>query len=336
MPNKKIQKKTAKRAPAKVSAKSAKVSTNCATHFDSSRFSLYVYWFIILFFVSATCYILGRSYSITNPIRGAEISESFAMNMSNLSPEERAKASVEYLESGKEKLFAGNYVGAITDLTMSIDAAPSAMAFIYRGEAFMQNSNYDNALADLTNAAKLEPSNAIAYYDGALVYMRLEKLNDARAALSIALDAFNRQPTEYLTLREIYAKRAQVNLWLKDWAAAAADYTSAIDSSTVKNYLDFAGRAEAYTGLEQYRAAANDYLSAVTIISETIANVPETSAREDMSRNAMMYFEKSGALHVALNEMDAARADLSAALTLATSLGDTDTVDRMGSLLENM
>jgi len=330
MPNKKNSKK------ARVSAAAKPVQTRAMPSADSSRFALYVYWFIILFFVSATFYILGRSYSIVNPpSNNASISESFAVNMANLSPEERASMAKEYLESGQEKLFQNN-ISAISDLTMSIDAEPSVLAYIYRGEAFMAGAQYDNALADFTNAARMDPENPVPYYDGALVYMRLEKFDDARAALGIALEMYQRNPSEYLNRHDIYAKRATVALWAKDWAAAANDYSSAIEISSKKDYLDFAGRAEAFTGMGQFQAAATDYLTAITIISETIGDVPAAAEREDMSRNAMAYFEKSGALHVALNDMEAARADLNAAFTLASSLNDVDAAARFRDLIEKM
>ena len=338
MPNKKNSKKIQARAAVKLASRNANAvaDSRAMKRPESSRFSLYIYWFIILFFVAATCYILGRGYSITHKMRGANISESYSVNMDGLSTEERARMSEEYLKSGQVKLLSGDHIGAIADLTISIDAAPSAIAFLYRGESFMQGAEYSNALADFTNAIKMDPENAIAYYDGALVSMRLEKFDEARAALDIALDLYKRRPTEVLSLRDIYSKRAQVNLWTKDWEAAAADYTNAIGAGDSPNYADFAGRAEAFTAMGQYLDAANDYMSAVTIIAAVIQGEESSDVRETMSRDAMTYFEKAAALHVALGDAASASINLDAALTLAVSLNDAETAARLRGLIEKM
>ena len=107
--------------------------------------SIYVYWFIILFFIAATFYILGRSHGVLNhrvPLN----------NNTNISEEALMGAS-EYYESGKTKLLTGEIEDAIVDLTTAIDAGnPTSDMYVLRGEAYLQSGNYQNALEDF-NAA---------------------------------------------------------------------------------------------------------------------------------------------------------------------------------------
>ena len=72
------------------------VMTETKQSYNPWSFSIYVYWFIILFFIAATFYILGRSHGILNhrvPLN----------NTASVSEEALLQAS-DYYESGKTKL----------------------------------------------------------------------------------------------------------------------------------------------------------------------------------------------------------------------------------------
>lgn len=338
MPSKKrVKKINLKSAKKSAKAKSAPLFRVPATRAmpapDGSRFALYVYWFIILFFVAATCYILGRSYSIIH--NNAEITEAAILNVSGMPAGQRAAMAAEYAASGKAKLLSGNATGAVLDLTVAIEADPnSADALVLRGEAFMQQSDYGRAYDDLTAAFRIDPDNSVALFDRAMVFIRQENFEAAMEDLNLALAANMRRPSDVLPVRDILAKRAQLRLWAKEWQAAAEDYTAAINASNFDyNPDDFAGRAEAFIGLAEYGAAATDLMAAITVISEKIQTVESMERREQMSRAATAYFEKSAALHVKMNDMASARSDLEAAHTLAATLGDTDTANRLQSLI---
>ena len=107
--------------------------------------SIYVYWFIILFFIAATFYILGRSHNIeTTP--SVQITEEVLLQSGDL------------YESGKTKLAAGNITEAITDLTAAIEAgAASVDTYILRGEAYMQSGDYANAMTDFNSVLEKTP-----------------------------------------------------------------------------------------------------------------------------------------------------------------------------------
>ena len=263
--------------------------------------SVYIYWFIILFFIAATFYILGRSHGSfvdTQPTQNVEITEEALLQPSD------------YYESGKTKLLAGNIDEAITDLTV---------------------------LEDFNTAIEKDPVNAIAYYDRALLNIRLEDYATALNDINNALAAQTANPTQILQLRDLYAKRGQLNLWLKNWEGAIADYTNSLSRPDgIVSPSVYAERAEAYTALNNYTEAINDYTSAIRVISEQIQGATTAEQRESLSSSAMSYFEKSAALNLALNNIDAARSDLESAYTIAAALTDTASMERLQGLINDL
>lgn len=316
------------RTTAKVSQKSQVQNIDCKREcFNPWSLSIYVYWFIILFFIASTFYILGRSHNMLNNKSGnVEITEEALMQ------------SGDYYESGKNKLLSGNIEDAIADLTAAIDAGNASIdTYILRGEAYMQSGDYSNAMVDFNSAINMEPTNAVAYYDRSLLFTRLEDYDSALNDINAALSAVATNPTSILAQRDLYAKRGQLNLWLKNWEGAVADYTNSLarPDGTVKPTV-YAERAEAYTALGRYEDAINDYAAAVRVISEQIQGATTAAMREQLSNNAMNYFEKSAALNLQIGNIDASRNDLQSAYTIAAALNDTESVNRLQGLLIEM
>jgi tetratricopeptide (TPR) repeat protein len=135
-------------------------------------------------------------------------------------------------------------------------------------------------------------------------------------------------------MRDLYAKRGKLNLWLKNWQGAVADFTNSLarPDGTVDPTV-YADRAEAYTAMGNLAEAINDYSSAVRIISEQIQGAQTMDAREALSSKAMSYFEKSAALNLQNGNMEAARSDLESAYTIAIALNDTETATRLEKLI---
>ncbi len=288
-----------------------------------SRFTMFVYWGIIFFFVCATFYILGRGHEILlkNNIMGT----SYVMSTQGS----------QLLESGKRKLLQGDIQGSLVDVSAAIQSDPeSALAYTYRGEVYMSDANYGAAKADFDKAIELKSRISLAFYDRALLKIQMGELDEAMEDLNSALKIFDKTPNEVLTISNIYAKRAQLNLWMKNWDAAISDYNTAI-SETTENQSEenIAGRADAYTAIGNYKAALTDYISAIKIISENIKNNANQADKINMSRRAMSYFEKSAALHIQLKNTEDARSDLESANALASALGDLDTQKRITELL---
>ena len=249
-------------------------------------------------------------------------------------------ASLVYREAGIQRLLAGDLPGALTDFTIAIERNPSEPTnWIFRGEILMQGDNFEAAIADFNNAARLDPFAMEAYFNRALAHIAMERLEDAKSDLDLAINARMTMPNRpaQISTHDIYARRAQVNLWLRNWAEAEMDYTSAIAQNRgTQDWLDFTGRAEARTMRNNFEGAIADYVSAVTIISERIQQTPAGATREDMSRQAMSYFEKSAALRIQLGQMQLAREDLDAAQTLAAALGDSENTTRLANLIQSL
>ena len=128
-----------------------------------------------------------------------------------------------------------------------------------------------------------------------------------------------------------------MNLWLKNWEGAIADYTNslALPDGVVSPNV-YAERAEALTAMGSYAAAINDYSSAVRVISEQIQGAKSADERESLSSRAMSYFEKSAALNLKLGNMDAARSDLESSVTIAAALNDAESVSRLQGLISDL
>lgn len=325
-PRKKTSKQTTVRPVAtKSTIKSVKKSA-AKPCLSTWSLSIYVYWFIILFFIAATFYILGRSHNDTMTSNNIQITEEVLMQAND------------YYESGKTKLLAGNVDDAIADLTTSIDGgAASVDAYILRGEAYLQTGDYRNAMDDFNAALAKDPANAVAYYDRSLLNTRLEDYAAAMNDINNALAANVTHPSQFLQMRDLYAKRGQLNLWMKNWEGAIADYTNSLARPEGSvNPTVYADRAEAYTAIGDYAAAMNDYGSAVRVISEQIQGLPSMEEREALSSNAMAYFEKSAALNLKLNDIEMARVDLESAYTIAVALNDTETMERLRGLIDSL
>ena len=321
-------KKNMKSRQVKSTAQSVRTTDKKQACFHPWSMSIYVYWFIILFFIAATFYILGRSHGtcVDTPAATAENVEIV---------EEPLLQQSDYYAAARDKLVSGDVAGAIADLTTAIDAGNATTdMYVLRGEAYMQTSDFRNALADFNTAIEMDTVNAVAYYDRALLNIRLEDYNTALSDINNALAAQTAKPSSLLQMRDLYARRGQLNLWLKNWQGAVADFTNSLarPEGTV-NPTVYADRAEAYTQLGSYADAINDYASAIRIISEQIQGATTNEARESLSSDAMGYFEKSAALNLALGDVNSARSDLNSAYTIAAALVDNDSMTRIQNLM---
>lgn len=328
--------KTAQKSRKKSMSNNVAVKENCCNTSSVWSWSIYFYWFIILFFIAATFYLLGRSHEFLHPMprRTVVIEQKLAMDGVQ---EEKLKQAADYVELAKEKLVDGNMEDAIRDLDAAIDANATSDTYALRGEAYMQIGNYQNALTDFDSAIESDSMNAVAFYDRSLLNTRLEDYNAALNDINNALAAQSMKPSDILNMRDLYAKRGQLNLWLKNWQGAIADYTNSLARAEGSVSAGvYAERAEAYTAEGEYEKAITDYTSAVRVISEQIQAAASQEERESKSSDAMSYFEKSAALNLKLNNIDAARSDLESAFAIAVALNDEESVARIQSLVNGL
>lgn len=291
---------------------------------DSWSAPIYVYWFIILFFIAATFYILGRSHGmIHNP---ATLNEEILMQAND------------YFNAGQEKLKNGDIEGAIADLTAVVDSGVvSGTAYIARGEAYMLLGDYKKAMSDFKSAIEHDSTNVLAFYDKALLEMRIEDYDAAMIDLNNALVVAASNSTSVVPLRDIYAKRGQLNLWQKNWDGAIADYTNSLarPDGTVSPDV-YAERAEAYTAKGNYADAITDYSSAMQVIKEQLGGINDVSEGEKLSRDVMLYTEKTAALYLKLENKEAALTNLQGARQIAIALNDTESVARLDKLISDL
>jgi tetratricopeptide (TPR) repeat protein len=285
---------------------------------------IYVYWFIILFFIAATFYILGRSHGMLhNP---ATLNEEILMQASD------------YFNAGKQKLESGDIEGAIADLTAVVDSgAVSGTAYLARGEAYLLLGDYKKALSDFNSAIEHDATNVMAFYDKALLEMRLEDYAAAMIDINNALAVAASNPDSAVPLRDLYAKRGKLNLWQKNWDGAIADYTNSLarPDGTVTPDV-YAERAEAYTAKGDYADAITDYASAMQVIKEQLNGIIDVNEGEKLSREVMVYSEKSAALYLKLNNKESALTNLDGARQIAFALNDTETVEHLDKLIKDL
>ena len=285
---------------------------------------IYVYWFIILFFIAATFYILGRSHGmIHNP---ATLNEEILMQAND------------YYSAGKDKLAAGDIEGAIADLTAVVDSgAISGNAYLTRGEAYMMMGDYKKALSDFNSAIEHDSTNVAAFYDKALLEMRLEDYDAAMVDINNALVVAATNPDTSIPMRDLYAKRGQLNLLQKNWDGAIADYSNSLarPDGTVTPDV-YAERAEAYTARGDYAEAINDYNSAMQVIKEQLSGITDVNKGEKLSRDAMRYAENNIALYLKLNEREAAKTSLEVAYKIAVEWNDKESMERLEKFMADL
>lgn len=304
-----------------------KSGVNVHDRSEHKSLSIYVYWFIILFFIAATFYILGRSHNFKH-----------SLNNGSLITEEMLLQSNDYLEAGRAKLREGNIDEAITDLTAAIEAGgvPN-LAYVIRGEAYMQAGDYKKAMTDFNTVIDKDKNNATAYYDRALLNVRIENNTEALNDINLALSAYVIRPSDTVSLRDLYAKRGQLNLWNKNWEGAIIDYTNSLarpDGNV--NPAVYAERAEAFIAMGEYNSAINDYKTGIRVIAEQIQAVTSQEKRESLSTDAMSYFEKSAALNLKMNNKEAALSDLELGLKIANSLKNEENITRIEGLINSL
>jgi tetratricopeptide (TPR) repeat protein len=346
MPKKAAKKSTSKKIakPAKRVAE-AKVVENKITETPIRKvsrkfsFTIIVYWIVIAFFIFATAFILIRGYKAVHTA-ARPVAE--AMTSAQIAQDADHELALRLVDRGRNSLLAGRSDDAIVDLSESLNIVPeNVWALIYRAEAFMQKGNLAAAAADIDEALAVDPGNSVAYYDKSLIEIKSDNFAAALANMNLAIFNFKRNPNEILSLQDMFTRRAQLNLWSKNWATAIDDYTEAMDhaSRTSSGHIDyalFAGRAEARTALGDFEGALKDYSNAITVIAADIQDEGIESVRESMSRAAMSFFEKSGALDVKMGNMSSAATNLESAYSLAIALNDMESANRLKILVMNL
>jgi tetratricopeptide (TPR) repeat protein len=181
----------------------------------------------------------------------------------------------------------GEYDTAIEAHTRAIELDPAfARAYSNRGYVHCDRQNYAASIADYTKAIELCPERGQLPDEGSYYYNRattffesgeLEKaLADIKKALELNPDSKDAKDLldEYTNEARMYNSRGDANYWKRDYYAAIADYTRAIELCPERGQLPVEGdyyynRALAHDYLaDNFAAAIKDYMKALELNPE--------------------------------------------------------------------
>jgi len=159
---------------------------------------------------------------------------------------------------GKAKFDAGNFQGAIDELTKAIKLNPDlADAYHWRGEAKWNLKNYQAAVTDYNKALKLKPDYTLTFYNNGKALIAVKEYAGAVVHLTKAV---------YLSPSDAdpYLARGNAKTCLKDYQGAIADYNKVVDlrPDDAEAYIS---RANVRTVLKNYKGAIVDYKKAIDL-----------------------------------------------------------------------
>ena len=210
-----------------------------------------------------------------------------------------AAKAVEKVELGQKYLTELNYTEAVASFTEAIGLDPENIpAYMGRAEAYVGLKQYDDAKADYTTAIEKtadQPYTQAEAYVGRAEVNELTTANkDALAdyeAASTALDTVDvekitdvtEQMLEALKIK-IYNACARLKAFFGQNEAAAADYTSALNSLDklpedtdvldvkAAKVVSYTGRADANAAQEKYEEVLPDYDALITLGEDKAAD----------------------------------------------------------------
>jgi tetratricopeptide (TPR) repeat protein len=166
--------------------------------------------------------------------------------------------AIAYLERGNDYLDSEQYDKALVEYNQAIKLDPNyAEAYYKRGNVYYDLQQYDKALADYDRAIQINPNFADAYYNRSLVYYNLQQYDKALAGYDRAIQI---NPN----FAEAYNNRGNVYYNLQQYDKALADYDRAIQINP--NYADaYYNRSLVYKELNQPEKALADYNQAIKL-----------------------------------------------------------------------
>ena len=211
----------------------------------------------------------------------------------------KAAKAVEKVELGQKYLTELNYTEAVASFTEAIGLDPENIpAYMGRAQAYVGLKQYDDAKADYTTAIEKteeQPYTQAEAYIGRAEVNELttsneDALSDYEAA-STALDKVDvekitdvtEQMLEALKVK-VYNACARLKAFFSQNEAAAADYTSALDSLDklpedtdvldvkAAKIVSYTGRADANAAQEKYEEVLPDYDALITLGEDKAAD----------------------------------------------------------------
>jgi tetratricopeptide (TPR) repeat protein len=215
-----------------------------------------------------------------------------------------------YFNQGVAQAQDGDYPQAIESLTRATDLDPNlADAYYFRGYLYTLQDDLEQALDDYSRVIELAPGFPDIYRDrGSIYYFQGDidrALDDFHEYTRLAGNEVDTQTADFIaqleadqallataepSTAEQYYERGEANRRLRDFEAAIADYTQALELDPA--YTDaLIARAAAYYALEDFEAAIADY----------------TRAIERDPNNPPLYLSRGSAYHELGDEANTAR-----------------------------
>ncbi len=125
-----------------------------------------------------------------------------------------------FYHAGSESAQAGDYEGAVDELSKSIAINPNYDIFNERGIIFSRMGKFKEAILDFSNAISLEPARADAYNNRGIVFVKKKKYDLAVRDLTSAIQISPDDPLLYSNRGGAYHEKGSYDLAKKDYSRA--------------------------------------------------------------------------------------------------------------------
>lgn len=133
----------------------------------------------------------------------------------------------------------------------------SALAYLSRGIAYLDEKNYEKAISDFDIALKLQPGYGDVFFSRGIAFMNLLRLEQALDDFDIAI---NKDPKK----ADGYHNRGNVYLLMKKYDKAILDFNKAIELDKRKSDFYYS-RAIAYASIDENDKVITDIDSALSV-----------------------------------------------------------------------
>jgi tetratricopeptide (TPR) repeat protein len=227
------------------------------------------------------------------------------------SPQEDARITEPYINSGLAKQAKGDLDGAIADFNKAIELAPAyTSSYWRRAEAKKHKGDFDGAIADYTKAIELVPAYHGYYHFRGRVRQAKGDLDEAIADYTKSIElSTSRDESRYT-----YADRGEARKAKGDVDGAIADFTRAVGSAPANR-----DRSEARRIKSGSDGAKADQGTAAEVESAKQAELARLIAKLESRRQVDLTgpYNNSGLAKQAKGDLDGAIADFNRAIELA-------------------
>jgi serine/threonine-protein kinase len=144
--------------------------------------------------------------------------------------------SVAYFNRGLLKVHAyQNFADGVADYTKAIQFHNDPNEwdiYLKRGNAKFSLNDFEGAMADYNKTIEINPTNATAFYDRGMIMARIYTNFSAAVADFTEAIKLHNDPQE----EDIFVKRGDMKMQLRDFSGAVADYSKAIEMNPADKF----------------------------------------------------------------------------------------------------